>query len=91
MKEFEKMKKGVRIVNAARGGVINEADLKAAISEGIVAAAALDVFENEPNPDSSLTSHDNIACTPHIGAATVEAQDRIGTELADQIKSVLLK
>ena len=49
------------------------------------------VFENEPNPDSSLTSHDNIACTPHIGAATVEAQDRIGTELADQIKSVLLK
>jgi len=90
MKEFEKMKKGVRIVNAARGGVINEADLKAAISEGIVAAAALDVFENEPNPDSSLTSHDNIACTPHIGAATNEAQDRIGVELATQIKSILL-
>lgn len=89
MKEFEMMKKGVRIVNAARGGVINETDLKEAISRGIVAAAALDVFDNEPKPDSSLTSHENIACTPHIGAATVEAQDRIGTELADQIKAAL--
>ena len=91
MKEFELMKKGVRIVNAARGGVVNETDLKEAISKGIVAAAALDVFENEPNPDSSLTSHAHIACTPHIGAATVEAQDRIGTELADQIINVLIK
>jgi D-3-phosphoglycerate dehydrogenase len=89
MKEFEMMKKGVRIVNAARGGVINETDLKEAISKGIVAAAALDVFDNEPNPDASLTSHESIACTPHIGAATVEAQDRIGTELADQIKNAL--
>ena len=91
MKEFELMKKGVRIVNAARGGVVNETDLKEAISKGIVAAAALDVFENEPNPDSSLTSHAHIACTPHIGAATVEAQDRIGTELADQIINALMK
>ena len=91
MKEFELMKKGVRIVNAARGGVVNETDLKEAISKGIVAAAALDVFENEPNPDSSLTSHAHIACTPHIGAATVEAQDRIGTELADQIINTLIK
>ena len=91
MKEFEMMKKGVRIVNAARGGVINEADLKEAISKGIVAAAALDVFDNEPNPDKTLTANDNIACTPHIGAATVEAQDRIGTELADQIKNALIQ
>jgi len=91
MKEFELMKKGVRIVNAARGGVVNETDLKEAISKGIVAAAALDVFENEPNPDTSLTSHANIGCTPHIGAATVEAQDRIGTELADQIINALIK
>ena len=91
MKEFEMMKKGVRIVNAARGGVINEADLKEAISKGIVAAAALDVFDNEPNPDKSLISNENIACTPHIGAATVEAQDRIGTELADQIKNALIQ
>ena len=91
MKEFEMMKKGVRIVNAARGGVINEADLKEAISKGIVAAAALDVFDNEPNPDKTLTANNNIACTPHIGAATVEAQDRIGTELADQIKNALIQ
>ena len=91
MKEFELMKKGVRIVNAARGGVINEADLKEAISKGIVAAAALDVFDNEPNPDKTLTANNNIACTPHIGAATVEAQDRIGTELADQIKNALIQ
>ena len=91
MKEFELMKKGVRIVNAARGGVVNETDLKEAISKGIVAAAALDVFENEPNPDTSLTSHANIGCTPHIGAATVEAQDRIGTELADQVINALIK
>ena len=91
MKEFELMKKGVRIVNAARGGVVNETDLKEAISKGIVAAAALDVFENEPYPDSSLTSHAHIACTPHIGAATVEAQDRIGTELADQVINALIK
>lgn len=91
MKEFEMMKKGVRIVNAARGGVINESDLKEAISKGIVAAAALDVFDNEPNPDKTLTANDHIACTPHIGAATVEAQDRIGTELADQIKNALIQ
>ena len=91
MKEFELMKKGVRIVNAARGGVINVADLKEAISKGIVAAAALDVFDNEPNPDKTLTANNNIACTPHIGAATVEAQDRIGTELADQIKNALIQ
>ena len=91
MKEFELMKKGVRIVNAARGGVINEADLKEAISKGIVEAAALDVFDNEPNPDKTLTANNNIACTPHIGAATVEAQDRIGTELADQIKNALIQ
>ena len=91
MKEFELMKKGVRIVNAARGGVINENDLKEAISKGIVAAAALDVFDNEPNPDPSLTSNEHIACTPHIGAATIEAQNRIGTELADQIINTLVK
>jgi D-3-phosphoglycerate dehydrogenase len=88
-KEFSMMKKGVRIVNAARGGVVNEADLLEAISQGIVAAAALDVFDNEPNPNPALTGHTQIACTPHIGAATVEAQDRIGTELADQIKAAL--
>lgn len=86
-KEFAMMKKGVRIVNAARGGVINETDLIAALDNGTVAAVALDVFENEPNPRKELLSHDKIACTPHIGAATLEAQDRIGEELAAQIIS----
>jgi len=86
-KEFAAMKKGVRIVNAARGGVINESDLIAALDNGTVAAVALDVFENEPNPRKDLLSHAKIACTPHIGAATLEAQDRIGEELAAQIIS----
>lgn len=84
-KEFSQMKKGVRIVNAARGGVINEADLLSALYSGKVAAAALDVYENEPSPMKELLNHPNIACTPHIGAATLEAQDRIGEELASLI------
>jgi D-3-phosphoglycerate dehydrogenase len=83
--EFALMKKGVRIANAARGGVINESDLIEALNNGTVAACALDVFENEPNPRKELLSHPKIACTPHIGAATVEAQDRIGEELAQLI------
>lgn len=84
-KEFEMMKKGVRLVNAARGGVIDEEALLTAINSGKVAAAALDVFENEPNPKKELLNHPSIATTPHIGAATLEAQDRIGEELADLI------
>lgn len=83
--EFEAMKKGVRIVNAARGGVINEDDLLVAIADGTVASCALDVFENEPNPRKELLSNEKIACTPHVGAATLEAQDRIGEELASLI------
>ncbi len=86
-KEFELMKKGVRIVNAARGGVVDELELIQALNLGKVAYAALDVFENEPNPNSELLNHPKIACTPHIGAATVEAQDRIGEELAELIIS----
>lgn len=84
-KEFSIVKKGVRLVNAARGGVINEDALLAALENGIVAGAALDVFENEPNPRKDLLNHPKIACTPHIGAATSEAQDRIGEELASLI------
>lgn len=83
--QFAHMKKGVRLVNAARGGVINEDDLLAALNSAHVAGCALDVFENEPNPRKDLLSHPKIACTPHIGAATVEAQDRIGEELASLI------
>ncbi len=86
-KEFAAMKEGVRIVNAARGGVIDEDALLAALDSGKVASVALDVFENEPNPRKDLLNHPKIACTPHIGAATVEAQDRIGIELADTIIS----
>lgn len=83
--EFKMMKKGVRLVNTARGGVIEEQALLNALEEGIVAAAALDVYENEPTPLPALLSHPKIACTPHIGAATLEAQDRIGEELAELI------
>lgn len=84
-KEFSKMKKGVFIANAARGGVVNETELLEALNQGIIAGIALDVFENEPNPRKELLAHPKIACTPHIGAATLEAQDRIGEELAQLI------
>jgi len=83
--QFDLMKKGVRLVNAARGGVIQEEALIAALDSGKVSFAALDVFENEPTPSKELLSHPKIAATPHIGAATLEAQDRIGLELANLI------
>lgn len=83
--EFGNMKKGIRIVNAARGGVIDENALLEALENGTVSFAGLDVFNNEPNPDPRLLNHPKIACTPHIGAATNEAQDRIGEELASLI------
>ncbi|WP_278036007.1 D-2-hydroxyacid dehydrogenase [Flavobacterium nitratireducens] len=88
-KEFATMKDGVGIVNCARGGVINEVDLVKALDSGKVAFAGLDVFENEPTPATQLLMHPKISLTPHIGAATDEAQDRIGTELASQIISIL--
>ena len=88
-KEFSRMKDGVCLINAARGGVINEDDLMAALDSGKVKFAALDVFENEPNPRADLLAHEKIALTPHVGAATSEAQDRIGLELATQILSIL--
>lgn len=87
--EFNQMKDGVRIVNAARGGVIDEDALLTALDNGKVAAIGLDVYENEPNPRKDLLNHPKIACTPHIGAATVEAQDRIGTEMAENIFNAL--
>jgi D-3-phosphoglycerate dehydrogenase / 2-oxoglutarate reductase len=80
--EFAQMKKGVRIINAARGGVIDEDALLEALSNGTVAGAGLDVFVNEPTPREDLLKHPLILSTPHIGAATNEAQDRIGDELA---------
>ena len=86
---FAKMKDGVVILNAARGGTIDEASLLAAIESGKVAAAGLDVFENEPTPKAELLNHPKISCTPHIGASTTQAQEKIGLELADNIMQVL--
>ncbi|MBL4668226.1 MAG: 3-phosphoglycerate dehydrogenase [Flavobacteriales bacterium] len=83
--EFAKMKDGVIIANAARGGVIDEAALIANLDSGKVAHAALDVFTNEPTPREDLLKHAKISLTPHTGAATGEAQNRIGEELAEQI------
>ena len=83
--EFEKMKDGVGIINAARGGVINETELINYIENKKVSFAGLDTFENEPNPSVKLLMHPKISLSPHIGAATSEARDRIGIELADQI------
>lgn len=88
--EFSKMKNGVIIVNAARGGVIDEEALIANLNSGKVAHACLDVFVNEPTPREDILKHSKISLTPHIGAATLEAQDRIGEELASQIKTLLL-
>lgn len=88
-KEFDLMKDGVIMANAARGGVINEVALVKAIESGKVARAALDVFENEPKPEIQLLMNSALSLTPHTGVATNEAQDRIGTELAEQIISIL--
>lgn len=83
--ELAKMKDGVILANTSRGGVINEDALLAALASGKVGGAALDVFVGEPNPRRDLLEHPQISVTPHIGAATSEAQYNIGTELADQI------
>lgn len=87
---FAKMKKGARVVNVARGGVIDDAALVKALDEGIVAAAALDVFEKEPPPaDHPLTRRPDVVCTPHLGASTAEAQDDVGVEIAEAVIEAL--
>jgi D-3-phosphoglycerate dehydrogenase len=83
--ELLKMKMGVGLVNAARGGVIDEDALIAALESGRVSFAGLDVFENEPKPRTDLLQNSKISVSPHIGAATQEAQERIGREMADNI------
>lgn len=88
--EFDLMKDGACIVNAARGGVVDEVALVNALESGKIAKAALDVFEKEPTPEIQLLMNPNLSLTPHIGAATGEAQDRIGTELASQIIEILI-
>ena len=87
--EFNLMKEGAAIVNAARGGVLDEVALIEALESKKLSFAALDVFESEPNPEIKILMHPSISLTPHIGAATAEAQDRIGTELANQIIELL--
>jgi D-3-phosphoglycerate dehydrogenase len=88
-KEFNLMKDGVGIVNCARGGVIDEVALVKALDDGKVLFAGLDVYENEPTPEIIILMNPKISLTPHVGAATLEAQDRIGTELAQQIIDLL--
>ena len=87
--EFNKMKDGVGIINAARGGVIDEVALVEALESGKVAFAGLDTFEHEPSPAIKVLMNDKVSLSPHIGAATNEAQERIGYELADEIIKVL--
>lgn len=87
--ELDIMKEGVYLVNASRGGLIDEDDLIDALNSGKVAGATLDVFLNEPTPKQELIAHSRLITTPHIGAATLEAQDRIGVELADKINDLL--
>ena len=84
-KEFKKMKKGSSIINASRGGIIDEEELIKNLDSGKIKFAGLDTFENEPTPSVSILMHPKISLTPHIGAATLEAQERIGEELAIQI------
>lgn len=88
-KELALMKDGVGIVNCARGGLVDEVALVEALDNGKVSFAGLDVFENEPNPEIILLMNPKISLTPHIGAETAQAQDRIGTELAQKIISIL--
>jgi len=85
------MKKGARVINCARGGLIDEQALYDALTSGQIAAAALDVFEIEPPPpDFPLLKLPNVVCTPHLGASTLEAQESVGIEIAEAIRSVLL-
>lgn len=87
--EIATMKKGVILANAARGGVIDERSLLDGLNTGHIAHACLDVFMNEPKPSEELLKHPKISLTPHIGAATEEAQERIGIELAEKLIAAL--
>ncbi len=87
---IRKMKKGVRLVNCARGELVHEADLAAALKSGQIAAAALDVFSEEPLQQSPLQSLENVILTPHIGGSTFEAQEAVGVQIAQQVREYLL-
>ncbi len=85
-----KMKNGIRIINCARGGIVNEQDLYEAMKSGKVAAAALDVFEKEPPENNPLLTLENLICTPHLGASTEEAQENVALAVAEQIADYLV-
>ena len=87
--EFKMMKDGSGILNLSRGGIINEEELIKNIETGKISFAAIDTFEGEPNPSIKILMNSSISLTPHIGAATKEAQDRIGIELAEKINDIL--
>ena len=87
---FAQMKKGVRVINCARGGIVVEKDLLAALESGRVAGAALDVFEVEPAKTNALFGRDNVIATPHLGAATTEAQEKVALQVAEQMSDYLL-
>ena len=89
--EIAKMKPGAIIVNAARGGVVDEAALVEAIESGKLCGAGLDVFQSEPTPPVALLMNESISLSPHIGASTTDAQDKIGTEIADNVIAALAK
>ena len=89
MKEFKIMKKDVCIINTSRGGIVNEKDLLESLNMNRIKFAGLDVFENEPTPDIKILMNDNVSLTPHIGASTIEAQNRIGLELAEKLNKIL--
>ncbi|MDA8432062.1 MAG: phosphoglycerate dehydrogenase [Nitrospiraceae bacterium] len=89
-KTIATMKTGVRVINCARGGIINEADLFEALKSGKVAGAALDVFEKEPPENNPLLTLDNVVCTPHLGASTEEAQENVALAVAEQIADYLV-
>lgn len=88
-KEFAMMKDGVRIINVARGGIVNEKDLHDAVESGKVAAAAIDVWEKEPPGKHDFLQHEEILVTPHLGASTIEAQENVAVDIAKQIVDAL--
>ncbi len=90
-KALAAMKKGVRIINCARGGLVDEKALRAALDSGHVAGAAFDVFVEEPATQNPLFGHPNVVCTPHLGAATTEAQENVALQIAEQMSEYLLR
>src|SRR3977135_2831433 len=90
-KALATMKKGVRIINCARGGLVDEQALRTALDSGHVAGAAFDVFIEEPAKDNPLFGHPNVVCTPHLGAATTEAQENVALQIAEQMSDYLLR